>query len=50
MFYDDRNLEEFRTAYAEMPLYGKAMENKRLVGVVLVSLVVIVGLLAGGTI
>ncbi|MFA9417908.1 restriction endonuclease [Natrinema sp. HArc-T2] len=45
-FYDDHNLEAFRTKYAAMPLHEKAMENKPLAGALLVSLFVIVVLLA----
>jgi restriction endonuclease Mrr len=41
-FYDEENLEEFRTEYAEMPAHEKAMENKPLVGVATVAAIVLV--------
>ena len=48
-FYDDQNLEAFRTEYAEMPLHEKAMENKWLAGgSVVATLLLVVGLLVIG--
>jgi restriction endonuclease Mrr len=48
-FYDEDNLSTFREEYAEMPLHEKAMENKLLVGVsVVVMLLLIIGLLVVG--
>ena len=47
-FYDERNLEAFREAYAEMPLHEKAMENKPLVVGSVVATLLVVGLLVVG--
>jgi len=48
-FYDEHNLEQFRSEYADMPFYEKAMENTYLVGAVLGMVVlVLVGLFAVG--
>jgi len=44
-FYDEENLEAFRTEYSEMPIHEKAMENQLLTGsALLMILFLVVGL------
>jgi restriction endonuclease Mrr len=47
-FYDEENLEQFRAEYEAMPIHEKARENPPLVGGVLLTLLVIVGVLGLG--
>ncbi|RDZ39534.1 restriction endonuclease [Haloferax sp. Atlit-4N] len=42
-FYDEANLEEFRSEYEQMALHEKAMENTPLVGGLLISIVLLLG-------
>jgi restriction endonuclease Mrr len=43
-FYDEQNLETFRAEYEAMPVHQKAMENPPLVGGVLLTALLVVGI------